>query len=278
MIERKDWKKALEPRKGFVAESKSEEVPIKKPERLFRSEDYYIGDPMRRVTSKKTFVFGEDSKVQFETSVNDSLMVVCQDKFYVCDFCGYAVSSKECSKEKGFSAYAPSLEKKHDSPWGKPCMGKLWQRSLCHAFKTDVVRIVFGTSKARDRNLMLSVMYALLEAVSEELHIERTDLKGCLHKVRYQGTLVHAVILYDAVAGGAGHVKRLVTEDGKIFRDVIKKAVDITKNCQCDPSCYHCLRNYYNQTVHDLLDRKLACKFLEEFEGMPEPVDDSEFE
>lgn len=125
---------------------------------------------------------------------------------------------------------------------------------------------------------MLSVMYALLEAVSEELYIERTDLKGCLHKVRYQGSMINAVMLYDAVAGGAGHVKRLVTDDGKIFQKVVQTAIDITKNCQCDPSCYHCLRNYYNQSVHDFLDRKMAYQFLAEFKGTPEPVEDTAFE
>lgn len=274
----KYWEKAIEPRKGFVAESKSEDVPIKKPERLYRSEDFYIGDLTRRVTSKKTFVFDGGDKVQFETSVNDSLMVVCQDNFHVCDRCGYTISSKESGDKKGFSKYAGSQEIKHESPWGKECTGKLYPRRLCHAFKTDVVRIVFGTSRAKDRTLMLSVMYALLEAVSEELHIERTDLKGCLHKVRYQGNMINAVILYDAVAGGAGHVKRLVTDDGKIFQKVVQTAIDITKNCQCDPSCYHCLRNYYNQSVHDFLDRKMAYQFLAEFKGTPEPVEDTAFE
>mgnify|MGYP006922496310 CR=1 FL=1 len=98
---------------------------------------------------------------------------------------------------------------------------------------------------------MLSVMYALLEALSAELDIERNDIKGCLHKVILDNKLMslhttinesftdvsiqnlfpsfiildnklmYSVVLYDAVAGGAGHVRRLVTESGDKFRQVV---------------------------------------------------------
>jgi ATP-dependent helicase YprA (DUF1998 family) len=39
------------------------------------------------------------------------------------------------------------------------------------------------------------------------------------------------------------------------------------ENCNCDPSCYNCLRSYENQKIHDELDRKLAAKFLRELTG-----------
>ena len=112
---------------------------------------------------------------------------------------------------------------------------------------------------------MLSVMYALLDAMSDVLDIERTDIKGCLHKVRYKNSMVYNIILYDAVPGGAGHVRRIVTDDCSIFKKIIDKAILITSSCNCEPSCYNCIRNYYNQNVHDLLDRKLAVEFLSSF-------------
>lgn len=37
--------------------------------------------------------------------------------------------------------------------------------------------------------------------------------------------------------------------------------------CNCDPSCYNCLRSYENQKIHDQLDRHLAENFLEQFVG-----------
>lgn len=51
-----------------------------------------------------------------------------------------------------------------DLQLGIPCIGRLFKKSLCHAFKTDAVKLVFGTSRAKNKATMLSVMYPLLEA------------------------------------------------------------------------------------------------------------------
>lgn len=263
VIEKSRWKKAIEPRKGFIAEE-PQDVPSKKPDRSFRSDDFYIGDPQRQVMNKREFSLAGKT-VQMETSTNDSLMVVCKEDFFVCDFCGYAVSSLSIQNDKNYSPFAVTFSKKHQSPWGKDCSGILRKKKLCHVFKTDVVKIFFETTLSKHKETMLSVMYALLDAMSDVLDIERTDIKGCLHKVRYKNSMVYNIILYDAVPGGAGHVRRIVTDDCSIFKKIIDKAILITSSCNCEPSCYNCIRNYYNQNVHDLLDRKLAVEFLSSF-------------
>lgn len=278
VIERAKWLRAIEPRKGFVADSKPKEVPLRKPDRMYRSQDYYIGDTSRRSMKKLTFEINGDSKIQMETSANDALMVVCNDSFYVCDKCGYSVSSSSEKNAKGFNANKRSYEKNHETSWGRMCKGKLYQSRLCHSFKTDVVKLVFGTAQAKSDETMLSVMYALLEALSMALDIERTDIKGCLHKVRYERGLIYEIVLYDAVAGGAGHVRRLVTDECDVFQEVVQRAINLTKNCNCDPSCYNCLRNYYNQSFHDMLNRQMAYQFLEHYIGNAVRISDDEFE
>ena len=62
---------------------------------------------------------------------------------------------------------------------------------------------------------------------------------------------------------------------GKISID---KAIEITKGCNCSPSCYSCLRNYYNQKIHDLLNRKYAYDFLENYTGELESIAENEFD
>lgn len=278
IIPKSNWKQAIEPRKGFVADAKPKDVPMRKPDKAFRSDDFYIGDAQRQVMQKYAFVMKDGSKFQMETSINDSLMVVCNDDFYVCPHCGYAESTTENLETAGFSSYQKTLNKKHITPWGKTCEVKLEKNKLCHVFKTDVVRLIFSTPQAGNQEVMLSVMYALLEALSSVLDIERNDIKGCLHKVMYKGRLIYSIVLYDAVAGGAGHVRRLVTEDGARFRQVVDKAISITKGCNCSPSCYSCLRNYYNQKIHDLLNRRYAYEFLENYSGDFEPIGDTDLD
>ena len=154
-------------------------------------------------------------------------MVVCNDDFYVCPHCGYAESTTENMEDASFNSHQRTLEKKHITPWGKACELKLVKNKLCHVFKTDVVRLVFATPQAGSQDVMISVMYALLETLSAVLDIERNDIKGCLHKIVYASRLIYSIVLYDAVAGGAGHVRRLVTEDGEKFRLVVDKAIAI---------------------------------------------------
>lgn len=278
IIPRFRWKQAIEPRKGFVADAKPKDVPMRKPDKVYRSDDFYIGDAQRQIMQKYAFVMKNGNRVQMETSINDSLMVVCNDDFYVCPHCGYAESTTENMDDASFNSHQRTLEKKHITPWGKECEVMLVKNKLCHVFKTDVVRLVFATPQASSQDVMLSVMYALLEALSAMLDIERNDIKGCLHKIVYDNRLIFSIVLYDAVAGGAGHVRRLVTEDGEKFRQVVDKAIAIAKGCNCSPSCYSCLRNYYNQKVHDKLNRKFVYDFLENYAGELEPITNEEFE
>lgn len=275
-INQRSWKQAIEPRRGFVADDNPKDVTMRKPDKIYRSDDFYIGDIQRQVMQKYTFIMKNGNKFQMETSVNDSLMVVCNDDCYVCPRCGYS-KSMESLKDKDFNSHQKRVKKKHLTPWGKSCEVEMEKYKLCHVFRTDVVRLTFLTPQSDKHEVMLSVMYALLEALSAVMDIERNDIKGCLHKVIFNHRFIYSVVLYDAVAGGAGHVRRLVTESGDNFRRVVDKAIEITKGCNCYPSCYSCLRNYYNQRIHDKLNREYAYEFLENYSGDFE-ITENEFE
>jgi ATP-dependent helicase YprA (DUF1998 family) len=128
-----------------------------------------------------------------------------------------------------------------------------------------VAKISFGCDTS-DHETMLSVMYALLNSFAGKLNIERRDIKACLKYKKTNGKMEHQIIIYDGVPGGAGHSRRLVTQDGDVLRDVIKYAVESLGNCQCEPSCYRCLRSYENQKIHEKLNRDKALQFLKKFE------------
>ena len=257
-IPRNRWKQTLEPRMGFIADLKTEEVPMKRPEREYKSEDYYVGDTSRNQIGKWVFE-ANGHKVEVESTTNDTLAVIVQAEYAVCPVCGYATEG------------TAEFKIPHKTAFGYNC--KCSQKPtktfyLSHDFKTDVAKLTFMHSAANDYNRMLSVMYALLEGVSRQLGIERTDIKGTLFREVKSGYKVYSVILYDAVAGGAGHVRRLVTDDGKVLNTVIEKAIAICEDCDCDGSCYKCLRNYYNQKYHDQIDRMEAATFLKQWRNL----------
>mgnify|MGYP001774260948 CR=1 FL=1 len=66
-------------------------------------------------------------------------------------------------------------------------------------------------------------------------------------------------VFFDKTPGGAGFVKEARKYRGKI----IAEALQLCSRCNCQEACYNCLKDYYNQSVHSLLDRKLALYFIE---------------
>lgn len=258
------WQRTLEPRFGFCAEKGAVDAPLRRPQHDYKTDDYYIGDPQRNLICKLAFQVNEQL-LEVESTANDSLVVIGQNEYKVCTACGYAVDSKE-----------GDIPLMHENVRGYPCLnkeGKGMGYRLSHDFKTDVAKLTFSIADAADYDTMLSVLYALLEGLSQEMGIERTDIKGCLFRTIAEGMMVYSVILYDAVAGGAGHVRRIATEDGRALQAVLRRALSIVDGCGCDSSCYHCLRNYYNQKIHDNLDRKKAALFLSQWSGHMERIE-----
>jgi hypothetical protein len=268
----RDFSESIEPRAGFIAEEQVKEVPLSSQDRKYKTEAIYIGDPTAYPINQYDFEIG-NIKLEIQSTANDSLVVKSTDYFYVCSHCGYAIASDENGKLIDYVDYKDGVGKlkqakeKHSNPFGRgKCDNtELIKYCLHHEFKTDVAKISFGCDTS-EHSTMLSVMYALLNSFASQLNIERRDIKACLKYKRTNGKMEHQIIIYDAVPGGAGHSRRLVTEDGDILKAVIRHAIELLYNCQCDPSCYRCLRSYENQKNHEILNRDKALQFLKKFE------------
>jgi ATP-dependent helicase YprA (DUF1998 family) len=181
--------------------------------------------------------------------------------FLICFACGFA----KPAPGKPDGRHKRKVESHKNPRTGEECSGKLYPRHLGHEFITDVLELRFDgylpLSPAADRggDLWLSVLYALLEGASEGLGIRRDDLDGTLY--RYSAGVAPAVVLYDDVPGGAGHVRRIADELEVVFSTAWKRV----EQCECgkETSCYECLRNFRNQYHHEELERGLARDFLD---------------
>lgn len=269
VVSKDEFTESIEPRDGFVAEKESKEVPMSRQEKNYRSEDYYIGDKGSRTIEKFKLSFN-GINVLLESTTNDSLLVKSTNNFYVCERCGYSLAEDENIPNddvatKGMKAGYPSIktQNKHLA-WfdNAPCGCRSLRRySLHHTFLTDVAKITFQCDTS-DYKTMISVMYAMLYAMADSLTIERRDIKACLSLKIVKGVPSYSIIIYDSVPGGAGHSRRIVTEDGEMLARVIEAAYDRVNGCDCGSSCYQCLRSYENQKIHEDLDRTLAKDFL----------------
>lgn len=186
--------------------------------------------------------------------------------FLVCAYCGYAgkapppmpVGSRRSRGGKKRQA-------KHKNPrTGKECTGFTKVYRLGHDFITDVLELQVNGPIANvvnvppGKDLWRSLLYALLEGASAALGIRRSDLNGTLY--RTNTSPVPALIFYDDVPGGAGHVKRIQDNFPAVFR----AAQERLSVCECGPetACHECLWNYYNQPFHDQLARGIALEFI----------------
>lgn len=242
----------IEPINGFKTGLNKESTRMK-PKRSYAGEVSYLGG------GKKDDVFVSlRNVINIETSTDDRLLIMNKSDFYLCPVCGYS----EIAKKR---VQTPTTMKIHKNYRQYNCTcDELEKVRLGHSFQTDVARFTIPTLESytkEDYARAVSFVYSFLEGISNALGIERNDIDGIVELNLEQHSF--DVLIYDNVPGGAGHVKRLLDKDCVISS--LKSAyMKVSQQC-CDEntSCYNCLRNYYNQSYHGRLQRKLAKDFIE---------------
>ena len=187
--------------------------------------------------------------------------------YNICIQCGHAEPAP-ASKPVGSRRRRRPIQSKpsHKNPrTGQFCVGFTKVYRLGHDFITDILELqvtgplkIFSIETPPEKDLWRSVLYALLEGASQVLGIRRNDLNGTLYP--YSPTYAPALVLYDNVPGGAGHVRRIKDALPEVFQAALER-IEV---CECGPetACHECLWNFYNQPYHDQLSRGLAVEFL----------------
>lgn len=192
-------------------------------------------------------------------------------------------SKKQKSQQKSTKP-SNSSAKYHTHPiTGKECSPSYESVHLGHEFRSDLIKIRFTSASkpislygevinyADDRTISSltdesettdgldfwrSLTYALLAAASQVIDVPRVELDGLFRPL---GDRLAEIIIYDNVPGGAGYSRRIADK----FNQILETAYKIASTCDCDTSCYDCLRTYSNQPFHTNLNRHLVVKFLQ---------------
>lgn len=244
---------------GFETDGNMNEKPsLRKPEHTYRGEISYVGKNPNQAEMELQI---NDAKFEIILSKGDEMAVLNESNFFVCESCGYTdLDEKNFSKMK---------RQAHNNSKGYPCANReLKHFSLGYRFETDVIQLRFITPQISDYRTALSLLYGVLRGICSYLNIEQNDIAGCLqyffNPVSSQGNF--SLVFYDRTPGGAGHVRRIASEN--TLKNVLQESLRLMKSCNCggeekDSSCYTCLRNYYNQKYHDILSRGLVIEILE---------------
>ena len=167
------------------------------------------------------------------------------------------------------SRFGKSKESPHKSPrTGERCPQTTLTSAvdLGHEFETDVRVFAFQRAMPRDADgFPRTLAEAVRLAAVRLLPADTRDLGATFQIDRGHQPVV---ILYDAVAGGAGFARRIGATDPRAIKiaHLVNKTVSILDcTAGCASSCIKCLNDYGNQSRWDEFDRTIVLPWLKEF-------------
>jgi len=138
-------------------------------------------------------------------------------------------------------------------------------RGIAYGYKFEsfclVARPARITANINDKSFV-SLAYALQQGLCRVLDIETSDIgvsgRGVTTRRLTTDSNVE-IVLFDKTPGGAGFVREGLDN----WEQVVQGAYKVCNECNCESSCYDCLKDYYNQSAHEHLNRKAVVEFLE---------------
>ncbi|MFA6890665.1 MAG: DEAD/DEAH box helicase [Sphaerochaetaceae bacterium] len=118
------------------------------------------------------------------------------------------------------------------------------------------------------RGAFLSWGELLRKVACDELDVDQTEISVGFTLSKRNGKIVPLVYFVENLQNGAGYTDYLASSpkiSKKVFIDglasnspMVKSLLNPRHSGNCDSSCYDCLRNYYNQVEHSILNWRLG--------------------
>ena len=130
----------------------------------------------------------------------------------------------------------------------------------------DVVEIplpapLAGEYVAGDRRWVTSMLQAIKLGMQLEMFIGQRDIESfaTVDGTRSAPTGASArMVLFDTIPGGTGYLLQLQRR----FAAIMARAHHHLVTCECEHACYRCLKDFWNQRDHALLDKQLILPTL----------------
>ncbi|OPZ07726.1 MAG: hypothetical protein BWZ07_03266 [Alphaproteobacteria bacterium ADurb.BinA280] len=139
----------------------------------------------------------------------------------------------------------------------------LW---LTHTIRSDLA--VFAVALPDDiepEPFYTTLLHTLLRALMVAFNLDEREVGGFLAPTAEAGRVFYRLVLYETTAGGNG-VLAALNEAGRM-QMLLDRARELLHDHDpaggCERACYECLLSFYNQRVHDLLDRTLVLPWLQ---------------
>lgn len=227
-----------------------------------RSQISYAKTPCYSTVPSKPKMTPVGKRIRYEKRSNQDLIVMNtglkDEGFTICKKCGAAVIGsselfRKTSIRTPFNRYC-----KHD---------ELITSYLGHNFRTDMVvfEIDLDPEKIESRlgevwlkQAAVTLSEALCNRAGYILDVESEDICCGYRIIDREDRHVVEVFMYDSLSSGAGYSSEIALRS----KELLSVTHDYLEQCNCESSCYRCLRNYGNRMIHDDLDRFCALELL----------------
>ncbi|MDD3915011.1 MAG: DEAD/DEAH box helicase [Bacteroidales bacterium] len=187
--------------------------------------------------------------------------------FNVCRKCGAAEVINPKTSHNQFESPLKDIQRPYNYRLSYTCDHDPQEVYLGHTFTTDMVVFEFLLdSKIINTNYkglwIKSAAVTLTEAfklaASRVLDIEFTDLNAGHRIHKSENNVYIDIYIYDSLSSGAGYSAGLLG----VTDDLMSSVEELLDNCNCDSACHSCLKHYWNQRIHDMLNRQSALDLL----------------
>lgn len=174
--------------------------------------------------------------------------------FDVCTWCGFAEEASEKDDQRdpneespGHRAACPARK----DPASVVVKRNVW---LTAQMQGDALELVLPLA-TRDEGFVswrVSLAEALMLGIRETMQAGRRDLDWF---ERRDDEAPVAIALFDTMPGGTGYIPNLFAGGATGLKLAALEAAERLAACTCTSSCHRCLRDFWNQRYHDVLNR-----------------------
>ncbi len=127
----------------------------------------------------------------------------------------------------------------------------------------DVVEIALPqeeTGRKDFESWVTTLQEAFKLGLQLELFIKPGEIQSYVANYKINGRDHKKLVLYDTMPGGTGYLKRFYDN----LPQIAARVLDHLRKEECETACYSCLKEFWNQRFHSLLDKRLIYNVLEQ--------------
>ncbi|HEY1351674.1 MAG TPA: DEAD/DEAH box helicase [Ktedonobacteraceae bacterium] len=106
----------------------------------------------------------------------------------------------------------------------------------------------------------ITFQQALLLGLQLEYYIGPREVESFVETFQEEGRVTKKIVFYDTMPGGTGYLRKFYDH----LPHIAERALQYLQNDPCTLACYSCLKAFWNQRWHGLLDKRLVFGELKE--------------